>query len=145
MKGGHRRQWKSRDTGKSLGSASCVAWELSINTSCAEVSPSIPWGRGQHLTREIKREYGCLDAIHEGSIENEHQPLQNEATQSEMQMRRGKKMTPKTGRKWSKKSVQLGVVVRTCDLSALGKKTQEGLKFKAILGYGRNLRPGWSI
>lgn len=32
-----------------------------------------------------------LDAIREGSIETEHQPLQSEATQSEMQMRREKK------------------------------------------------------
>lgn len=37
-----------------------------------------------------------LDALCEGPIETEHQPLQNEATQSEMQMRREKKMMPKT-------------------------------------------------
>lgn len=116
MKGGHRHQWKSRDTSESqnllgamipydmpitaqapepVGSGGFTArsWfcQLCGPGNCPSTLPVLwchhPYhgDKGSILLKRLNETMDDLDAIREGSVETEHQPLQNEATQSEMQ------------------------------------------------------------
>lgn len=116
MKGGHRHQWKSRDTSESqnlLGAM--IPYDMPITAQAPEPVGSggftvRPWfcqlcgpgtahqhflccgvtirtmgDKGSILLMRLNETMDDLDAIREGSVETEHQPLQNEAKQSEMQ------------------------------------------------------------